>query len=168
MAAHALTPQQISDALYAQIPRALSQQMLGDYGIQASDEKAGLLTEEVLSLNLFWIQMAMEAHLTDLAKHIIYEIFLRRVKENCAVDYHLDPATQEQFFSGLSGRHEEYRRIAESGGEPIVIYTDRANTLESDGVVSPGETMQVVALFIDCVAVDSYGELLEDVDILEE
>lgn len=167
MAAHALTPQQISDTLYDQIPHALSLDLLGEYGLQASEEKARYLTEEVLSLNLFWIQLAMEAHLTNIAQHIIYEMFIHRVKENWSVDYHLDPGMQQTFFSDEIERHDEYRLITEAGGEPIALFTDRAATLESDGVVTTGEKIQLVALFIDCVPVESCGELLEDVDIVE-
>lgn len=167
MAEQWLTPQQISDTLYDQISLAISPELLEEYGIQAAEEKCRYLTEEVLSLNLFWVQLAMDAHLTEMARDIIYERFTHRIKENWSADFHLDPYKQDQFFSDVTQRHDEYKLITEAGGEPIALFSDRAATMESDGVVTGGEKIQLVALLIDSVPVDSCGELLEDVNILE-
>ncbi len=168
MAAQSLTTQQICDTIYHQIPHALSLAHLEEYGVQASESQAQLLTEEVLSLNLFWVKLAMDAHLTELARDIIYEMFLRRVKENWTTDFHLEQTRQDDSFSEMVHRHKEYSVITESGGEPIALFTERAATMESDGVVPPGTRLQLVALLFDCVPVDAYGELLEDVTIREE
>ena len=45
------------------MPTGLSVQQLEEYGIEATTEQAQAITREVLSLNLFWIFAAIEAHI---------------------------------------------------------------------------------------------------------
>ena len=63
MAANSMTPRQAAVALAAAMPTGLSVQQLEEYGIEATTEQAQAITREVLSLNLFWIFAAIEAHI---------------------------------------------------------------------------------------------------------
>ena len=63
MSANSMTPKQAAAALVAAMPIGLSVQQLEEYGIEATVEQAQAITQEVLSLNLFWIFAAVEAHI---------------------------------------------------------------------------------------------------------
>jgi hypothetical protein len=65
MSANSMTPKQAAVALVAAIPTGVSVQQLEEYGIEATTEQAQAITQEVLSLNLFWIFAAIEAHLSS-------------------------------------------------------------------------------------------------------
>ena len=63
MSANSMTPKQAAVALVAAMPTGLSVEQLEEYGIEATTEQAQAITQEVLSLNLFWIFAAIEAHI---------------------------------------------------------------------------------------------------------
>ena len=63
MSANSMTPRQAAVALVAAMPTGVSVQQLEEYGIEATTEQAQAITQEVLSLNLFWIFAAIEAHI---------------------------------------------------------------------------------------------------------
>lgn len=63
MSPNSMTPRQAAAVLVAAMPIGVSVQQLEEYGIEATTEQAQAITQEVLSLNLFWIFAAIEAHI---------------------------------------------------------------------------------------------------------
>jgi hypothetical protein len=63
MSVNSMTPKLAAVALVAAILTGMSVQQLVEYGIEATTEQAQAITQEVLSLNLFWIFAAIETHL---------------------------------------------------------------------------------------------------------
>ena len=59
MSTNSMTPKQAAVALIAAMPTGVSVQQLEEYGIEATTEQAQAITQEVLSLNLFWIYAAI-------------------------------------------------------------------------------------------------------------
>ena len=55
MSANSMTPREAAVALVAAMPVGVSVQQLEEYGIEVTTEQAQAITQEVLSLNLFWI-----------------------------------------------------------------------------------------------------------------
>ena len=76
MAANSMTPRQAAVALVAAMPTGLSVQQLEEYGIEATTEQAQAITQEVLSLNLFWVFAAIEAHIPQKYQSALSEFIL--------------------------------------------------------------------------------------------
>jgi hypothetical protein len=76
MSANSMTPKQAAVALVAAMPIGVSVQQLEEYGIEATTEQAQAITQEVLSLNLFWIFAAIEAHIPQKYQSALSELIL--------------------------------------------------------------------------------------------
>ncbi|MEP6888685.1 MAG: hypothetical protein ABI945_10250 [Nitrospirales bacterium] len=57
------TPREAAESLYAAMPCAMSLDLLREYALEVTPEQARHITEEVLSLNLYWIHTALQASL---------------------------------------------------------------------------------------------------------
>lgn len=76
MSANSMTPKQAAVALIAAMPTGVSVQQLEEYGIEATTEQAQAIAQEVLSLNLFWIFAAIEAHIPQKYQSALSELIL--------------------------------------------------------------------------------------------
>jgi hypothetical protein len=54
-----MTPAQAAESLYKLIPRRISVEMMGDYGIGMTEEQSKDMTREVLSFTLYWVNAAI-------------------------------------------------------------------------------------------------------------
>ena len=77
MSSNSMTPKQAAAALIAAMPVGVSVQQLEEYGIDATEERAQAITQEVLSLNLFWILAAIEAHIPQKYQSRCQSLFWR-------------------------------------------------------------------------------------------
>jgi hypothetical protein len=57
------TPREAAESLYAAMPHAMTLDLLREYGLEVTSEQARHITEEALSLNLYWIHTALQASL---------------------------------------------------------------------------------------------------------
>ena len=76
MSANSMTPREVAVALVAAMPKGASIQQLEEYGIKATTEQAQAITQEVLSLNLFWIFAAIDAHIPQKYQPAISELIM--------------------------------------------------------------------------------------------
>ena len=81
MSAHAMTPKQAALALMAAMPIGPSVQQLEEYGIDATTEQAQAMTQEVLSLNLFWIFASIEAHILQKYQAVLSDFILNTMEQ---------------------------------------------------------------------------------------
>src|SRR5215218_8156625 len=59
----AVTPREAATELLKTMPPPITVSQLEEYGIEASDDNTQQIAREILSLNLYWILAAIDAHI---------------------------------------------------------------------------------------------------------
>ncbi len=167
MESSAQTPRQFADALYGLMPHALSPATLAEYGIDASAEQARHVTREVLAVNLFWIHSALEALLTVRGRERVLQELQQIIRGGWTSEFQLDAQDLEGHGAHLETRWAAYEQVVREGGTPIAVFTETAALLETSRVVQPEDQKHILALLIDLVPVEAYGDLAEDVELRE-
>ena len=160
------TPQEAAEALYAAIPHALSRAMLEDYGIEATIEQARQITQELLSLNLFWIRCALEAVLPPKLRELVLGELRGRILSGWGSDLALDGLDAQRYFQEAEERRRIYAQAMQEGASPVMIATETAAILGANSAVQPEDRVKVVALVTDLVPVDELGELVDQIRLV--
>jgi hypothetical protein len=163
MAANSMTPRQAADALIAAIPAGVSVQQLEEYGIEATAEQAQAITQEVLSLNLFWIFAAIEAHIPQKYQPALLDHILASIELGWGTTVPVGSASWTDYLNEWQERRTRYSRLVEEGMSPLGVSAEAATLMEDNRLVTEAERRNVLTLLIDFVPVDSYGLLLENV-----
>ena len=163
MAANSMTPRQAADALIAAIPAGVSVQQLEEYGIEATAEQAQAITQEVLSLNLFWIFAAIEAHIPQKYQPALSDHMLSSIEAGWGTTVPVGSASWTDYLNEWQERRTRYSRLVEEGMSPIGVSAEAATVMEDNRLVTETERRNLLTLLIDFVPVDSYGQLLENV-----
>jgi hypothetical protein len=163
MAANSMTPRQAAAALVAAIPTGLSVQQLEEYGIEATTEQAQAITQEVLSLNLFWVFAAIEAHIPLKYQSALSELIMDTVKAGWGTTVPVGSISWDSYLNEWQERRTRYSRLVEEGMSPLGVSAEAAALMEDNRLVAEAEGRNLLTLLIDFVPVDSYGQLLENV-----
>ena len=163
MSANSMTPRQAAVALVAAMPIGVSVQQLEEYGIEATTEQAQAITQEVLSLNLFWMFAAIEAYIPRQYQSALAELILDTVKARWGTTVPVGPAAWSVYLNEWQERRRRYSRLVEEGVNPLAVTTEAAALMEENGLVRDAERRNLLALLVDFVSVNAYGRLLEDV-----
>lgn len=161
------TPQQAADAFYAAMPHAVSGVLLDEYGIETSAEQGRQITRELLSLSLFWIRCALDAVLLPRHRAEVLDELRGRIRLGWTSDLALDGADPERYFQEAEERRKVYDQVTQEGASPVIVATETAAILVSDAAVPPEDRQKVLALIIDLMPVDHFGELAEDIKLAE-
>jgi hypothetical protein len=163
MSASSMTPRQAAAALVAAIPIGVSVQQLEEYGIEATTEQAQAITQEVLSLNLFWIFAAIEAHIPQKYQPALSELILALMEAGWGSTVPVGSASWTAYLNDWKDRRSWYSRLVEEGMTPLAVSAEAATLMEENRLVKEAEQRNLLTLLIDFVPVDTYGRLLEDV-----
>lgn len=163
MPANSMTPKQAAVALVAAMPIGVSVQQLEEYGIEATTEQAQAITQEVLSLNLFWIFAAIEAHIPQKYQAALSELILDTIEAGWGTTVPVGPAAWTAYLNEWQERRRQYGRLVEEGVSPLAVSAEAATLMEEKQLVKEEERRNLLTLLIDFVPVDTYGQLLEDV-----
>jgi hypothetical protein len=163
MSANPMTPRQAAVALVAVIPRGVSVQQLEEYGIKATTEQAQAIAQEVLSLNLFWIFAAIDAHIPQKYQAAISELIMDTLGTGWGTTHPIGSANWTFYLNQWQDRRRRYSRLVEEGVSPLAVSAEAARLMEEDHLVREVERHNLLTLLIDFVPVDSYGQVLEDV-----
>jgi hypothetical protein len=158
-----MTPRQAAAALVAAIPIGVSVQQLEEYGIEATTEQAQAITQEVLSLNLFWIFAAIEAHIPQKYQPALSELILALMEAGWGSTAPVGSASWTAYLNDWQDRRSRYSRLVEEGMTPLAVSAEAATLMEENRLVKEAEQRNLLTLLIDFVPVDTYGRLLEDV-----
>lgn len=150
------------------MPKALSREILAEYGLEASREQAQRATLEVLYLNLFWIFSACDDLLTKTEAARLQDELCGTLSASWTSDLHLDPAHLELFATELDERHREYAVVVQHGGNPGSVCVEAATIMERNKFILPEDRMKMVAVLVDLTPVDAYGDVLRDIEMVEE
>ena len=163
MAANSMTPRQAADALIAAIPTGVSVEQLEEYGIEATAAQAQAITQEVLSLNLFWIFAAIEAHIPQKFQPALSDHMLASIEAGWGTTVPVGSASWTDYLNEWQERRARYSRLVEEGMSPLGVSADAATLMEDNRLVTEAERRNLLTLLIDFVPVDVYGQLLENV-----
>ena len=163
MSANSMTLKQAAVALVAAVPLGLSVQQLEEYGIEATAEQAQAITQEVLSLNLFWIFAAIEAHIPQKYQSALSELILDTMKAGWGTTVPVGSVSWATYLNEWQERRRRYHRLVEEGMSPLAVSAEAAALMEENRLVKDAERRNLLTLLIDFVPVDTYGQLLEDV-----
>jgi len=163
MSANSMTPRQAAVALVAAMPIGVSVQQLEEYGIEATTEQAQAITQEVLSLNLFWMFAAIEAHIPQKYQSALSELILDAIEAGWGTTVPVGPAAWTAYLNEWQERRRRYSRLVEEGVSPLTVSAEAASLMEENRLVKEAERRNLLTLLIDFVPVDTYGQLLKDV-----
>ncbi|MBM4123368.1 MAG: hypothetical protein FJ246_00195 [Nitrospira sp.] len=159
------TPAQAAQALYAILPHAMTQAALEEYGIDAAPEQAQQITRELLSVNLYWVQSALQMVLTKTASERVLLALREHLRSVWETDLGLNGQDVQGYFEEAEERRHTYDLIVQEGGAPVAVFTECAGILESAWALRAEDRSKALALFIDLVPVDEIGEVLEGSDL---
>jgi len=163
MSSNSMTPKQAAAALIAAMPVGVSVQQLEEYGIDATEEQVRAITLEVLSLNLFWILAAIEAHSPQKYQSALSELILETLEAGWGTTVPVGSAAWTDYLHAWQERRRRYSRLVEDGMSPLAVSAEAAALMEENKLVTEAERRNLLTLLIDFVPVDTYGRLLEDV-----
>ncbi len=163
MSANSMTPKQAAVALMAAMPVGVSVQQLEEYGIEATTEQAYAITQEVLSLNLFWIFAAIEAHIPQKYQSALSEFILDMLETGWGTTIPVGSASWTTYLNEWQERRRRYSRLVEEGMSPLAVSAEAAALMEENRWVQEAARRNLLTLLIDFVPVDTYGQLLEDI-----
>jgi len=158
-----MTPRQAADALIAATPTGVSVQQLQEYGIEATAAQAQAITQEVLSLNLFWIFAAIEAHIPQKYQPALSDHMLASIEAGWGKTIPVGSASWTDYLNEWQVRRARYSRLVEEGMSPLGVSAEAATLMEDNRLVTEAERRNLLTLLIDFVPVDIYGQLLENV-----
>ncbi|MEP6959864.1 MAG: hypothetical protein ABI980_14135 [Nitrospirota bacterium] len=160
---NSMTPREAAAALVAAMPGGVSVQQLEEYGIEATMEQAHAITQEVLSLNLFWIFAAIEAHIPQKYQAALSELILDMTEAGWGTTVPIGSATWTAYLNEWQERRRRYSRLLEGGVSPLAVSAEAATLMEENRLVKEDERWKLMTLLIDFVPVDAYGQLLQNV-----
>jgi hypothetical protein len=163
MSANSMTPRQAAVALVAAMPIGVTVQQLEEYGIEATVEQAQTITQEVLSVNLFWIFAAIEAHIPQKYQAALSDFIVNEMKAGWGTTVPISSADWDVYFTEWQDRRQCYSRLVEDGASPLAVCGEAVALMEENRLIQEAERRNLLTLLIDFVPVDTYGQLLEDV-----
>jgi hypothetical protein len=154
-----MTPEEAAQALYEIIPRGMSRLLLEEYGIDASDEQIHRITRELLLLNLYWVRAAIEAHIPRQYRTLLFDRLLQLIRQDWEVVLRQQAQSWEEFLNEVAEREDRYRPLGNEPGGEMAVATEAGTILEDRGAVQAEDRAKVLALLVDNVPLDRYGEV---------
>ena len=154
-----MTPEEAAQALYAVMPRAISREVLEEYGIEATEDQARDLTREVLSLNLYWVRAAIDAHIPRQYRAVLFDRLVQLIQQDWKT-FHQHDEAWAHYLTEFNERESVYRPIGNEPGGDLAVAREAGTILEDQAIVSAEDRAKVFAFLVDHVPLDRYGEIL--------
>ena len=153
------TPEEMVKEFYAVLPQRLPSATLGDYGLELSSSNLQRITQEILSLSLFWMEQALRVALSqDLAEHISKGI-RQSIQERWETDFGLNPEHFMGFFERMEHQHGLWEELTKHGGETIAVLGEASSSVDLEGTIGAQDRQNLLALFLDLVPIEELGEI---------
>lgn len=157
-----MTPKDAASGLFAALPKPITADQIQEYGIEVTDAQARHLAREILSLNLYWILAAVDAHILQKYRELIGGLLLESVTAQWSSGtFGLE--RWDGYRLELDERREHYARLMDDRLNPMGLSAEAATLLEDQSLVSSDDRQKLLVLLIDYAPVDQYAELLDDV-----
>ena len=159
-----MTPTEAAAALFNAMPQPLTVSQLEEYGVEASESTSGQIAREILSLNLYWILAAVDAHIPTKYRAAITEDLVESVRKAWWESGWCGAGTWTEYQPELRERQALYARLIDQEGiNPMGICAETASLIEEQGIISPEDRAKLLVLLIDYAPASKYGRMLEEV-----
>ena len=159
-----MTPAQAAAELFKTMPQPVSTAQLQEYGIEVSESGAGQVVREILSLNLYWILAAIDAHIPAKYRGAIKELLFESIKTIWWESGQLGPGTWEAYLQEVDGRRAEYGRLVDQEEmSHMAVSAEASSLIEDQGIVPSEDRQKLLVLLIDYAPAAQYGKLLDEV-----
>ena len=159
-----MTPTEAAAALFNAMPQPLTVSQLEDYGVEASEATSKQIAREILSLNLYWVLAAVDAHIPTKYRAVITEQLFESVRKTWWESGRCGADTWGTYQPELHDRQAHYARLIDQEGiNHIGICAETASLIEDQGIISPEDRAKLLVLLIDYAPASEYGRLLEEV-----
>jgi hypothetical protein len=157
-----MTPAEAAEALHKLIPRRISAEMLSDYGIDATEEQAGDMTREVLSFALYWVSAAINAHIPQKYRDVLFHRVLELIQVDWATEFKLQSLKWEDYLVELEERRALYKPVGDLEGGAMAASEAISDLLEEQDLILPEDRPKLLVLLPDLVPLDQYQTLLAE------
>jgi hypothetical protein len=157
-----MTPAEAAAALFNTMPPPMTLSQLGDYGIEAAESHVPHIAREILSLNLYWVLAAIDAHIPSKYRALIKEDLFESIRTQWWTSGQLGAGTWVEYQPELTQRRERYAHLVDREGiNPMGICAETAGLMEDLGLIPSGDREKLMVLLIDYAPASEYGRLLE-------
>lgn len=158
-----MTPLEAAAALFKAMPQPITVAQLEEYGLEVSESTAQVIALEIMSLNLYWVLAAVDAHIPTKYRATIKEQLFELIQKAWWQSGQLGQGTWTEYQLELNERREHYARLADQEGiSHIGICAETAGLIEDQGLVSSEDRPKLLVLLIDYAPASEYGRLLDD------
>ncbi len=158
-----MTPAEAADALFKTMPQPITAAQLEEYGIETSDSTVQYIAREILSLNLYWILAAIEAHIPATYRAAIEEQLFESIHRVWWEAGRLGQVTWDAYQPELNARREHYARLVDQEGiGHMGICAETAALIDDHGLISSEDRPKLLVLLIDYAPASEYGRLLDE------
>jgi hypothetical protein len=159
-----MTPSEAAQALFKTMPQPVSVAQLEEYGIEASEDKAQHIARETLSLNLYWILAAIDAHIPQKYRTAIKDALFELIRTSWWHTGRLGSGAWEDYGKELEERRTTYGRLVDDEGmSHMAVSAEAASLIEEQGIVASEDRQKLLVLLIDYAPASEYGNLLDQV-----
>ena len=162
MAKGQMTPAQTADALYKLIPRRISVEMMGDYGIEMTEDQSRDMTREILSFTLYWVNAAINAHIPRKYRDVLFQRVLELIQVDWSTEFKLDTVKWGDYLVEMEERRAFYAQVGDYEGGAIAASEEISDLLEDQGLIEPEDRPKLLVLLPDLVPLDKYQALLAE------
>jgi hypothetical protein len=161
---YGMTPAEAASALFKTMPEPVTVGQFQDYGIELSEAQAQQVAREILSLNLYWILAAIDAHIPQKYRAAIKDLLLEAVQSHWWTQGRFGKDRYQEYWSELEERRQKYARLVDHEGmSHMAVSAEAASLIEDQGAVSSEDRQKLLVLLIDYAPAAQYGELLDQV-----
>jgi hypothetical protein len=158
-----MTPLEAAAALFKAMPQPITVAQLEEYGLKVWESTAQFIALEIMSLNLYWVLAAVDAHIPTKYRATIKEQLFELIQKAWWKSGQLGQGTWAEYQLELNERREHYARLADQEGiGHIGICAETAGLIEDQGLVSSEDRPKLLVLLIDYAPASEYGRLLDD------
>jgi hypothetical protein len=158
-----MTPKEAAAALVQAMPAGVAPSQLEEYGIEPVPQRAEALARAALSLNLFWMFAAIEAHIPHHYQAAVSELVLDAVKAGWGTAYQVGSTSWPSFLEAWREQTNQYERLVKEGISAMAIAGEVVDQLEEQRLIEESDRRNTLSLLVDAVSVETYGELLQGV-----
>jgi hypothetical protein len=159
-----MTPAEAAAALFHVMPRPLTISQLEEYGIEAAEANVSQIAREILSLNLYWVLAAVDAHIPMRYRAVIKETLFETIRNEWWDSGQLGTGSWSEYQPELTVRRERYAHLVDCEGiSHSGICAEVAALIEDQGLISSDDCSKMLILLIDYAPAAQYGQLLEQI-----
>ncbi len=159
-----MTPTEAAATLFQTMPQPITASQLAEYGVDVLEPTVQQIAREILSLNLYWVLAAIDAHIPTKYRAAIKEELFSMIRTQWWESGQLGTDTWVEYQPELTERRGHYAHLVDQEGiNPIGICAETASLMEDQGLIEPGGREKLLVLLLDYTPASEYGRLLENV-----